>query len=249
MKKFKFLCCILVIAFVATACSGNKDTKSDEALPRAVTTKEAQLLSHVLYENNLIKNATFSITSGGTNQGSFRARGKVEWDSNTVALDVSLDSSQEVDIRSITTAETVFETYVNFAEELRAAGMEERTWVKRNFDATTYGIDALALFVIKLATTAPDNPVLIKQNGAQFLGTETVAGQEALKLTTAGSITYYINEEGELLKVVAPVKGFGNDISIVFSDRGNTTIEIPVDSDVYAQSEVASFFAVTRPPF
>jgi hypothetical protein len=216
---------------------------------REVTSEEAQLLSRVLYENFLDKNASFVATSGSFTEGGFLANGDVDWVGNAVSLQVSLRSPSEADISSITTGETVYENYIGFADEQLAAGMSPRPWVQRSFDASTYGIDALALFIVKLAAAAPDNPLLIKQNGAQYVGTETVDGEETIKLKNAGSITYFVGEAGQLLKVTAPVKGFANEITVLFNERGNSTIEVPVEGEYYTEEEVSSFYTTTRPSF
>ncbi len=142
----------------------------------------------------------------------------------------------------------VFENYLGLAEEELAANMQPRPWVTRPFDATKYGIDALSLFVAKLAAPTADNPLLIKQNGAQYLGTEKISGVETSKFKN-GSLTYFVTDKGELVKVTAPVKGFKNEISVVFSERGNTTVEVPPEADTYPIEEVSSFYSTARPAF
>ncbi len=235
---------IVAITFLSACTTSSKDeepTTTSDSVPRTVNNEEAQLLSRVLYENHLAKNASFVARSGDLSTEGFIAQGKVDWESKTVSMQVSLADPSIVDLTSVSTEVNVLENYLGLDPAI--------PWVRRSLDPQTFGIDALSLFVIKLASESADNPLLIRQDGAQFLGVETTSGVDTLMLKSPGGITFYVTVEGELKKVKAQIKGFANDVSFLLSAFSQTQIEVPSDEDIVELDDVRTFYLANRPKF
>lgn len=245
---YLLLCCTILIC--AVSCSSKKETETTTtSLPREVTNKEAQLLSSVLSNNAEDKNASFSIISGSSGSGGFSSKGKVDWANSAVENNISLLDPEQVDLTTVAVEDGVFEKFAGLENAMSNANLEPREWVFRGFDPSVYGTDALSQFIIKLASPAPDNPILLKQNGAKFLGTQKIEGQLTYMFQNTESVTYFLTKEGELKKVTARIKGFPNAIEIIFSERGKTNLEVPSTDDSYSLDRVSSFYSGSRPPF
>ncbi len=235
---------------VLAACgTSDKQSKDAQSLPRIVTSEEAQIFSRALSNNTQDKNASFEITSGILGSNGFVARGKVDWSTSVVEMQVSLFERGQVEIQTITTAEAVFESFLGMDSLASQAGLEPKGWIARQFDPTKYGIDVLSQFMMKLAAPAPENPILLKQDGAKFLGSEKTNGVELLKFQNTPNITYFLDKNGVMNKVNANVKGFPNSIEIVFSNRKNTEIDVPNVGDAHSLDDVISFYPEKRPAF
>lgn len=204
MRKHPFIFCAVVVVLVMSAC-GKSDSDTKVSPTTKITTAQAQQLAQVLTRNYDAKNATFVATAGSFSTQGFVTQGKVDWTGNVVALDVSLHEANTVDISSVTTTDGVNENFIGLADAELEAKMEPRIWVFRPFAPTQYGIDALAQFVEKLGSPTPDNPVLIKQGGAQYLGTAKVGTVTTSKFSNAG-LTYYISKNGLLIQIDAHIK-------------------------------------------
>lgn len=242
--------CIILSACDDTGTSNNtKKADPNNVYPRDVNNKEASLLAQTLFKNNQSGNANFTIKSGGFNSGGFIGEGIVDWKNQIVAIKVSLTNQDQIDIGAITNSTGVFESVLDLNVELTRAGKGSYDWIKRNFDASKFGIDALSQFILKLGATAPDNPLLLKQNGAQILGVENVNGIKSFKLQNTEAVTYYVAEDETLLRVEADIKGFRNTVSIDLSGQTQASIEVPAESDAIAIDKVSELYTKLRPNF
>lgn len=255
IRKLIVLIVLVCVCFICFACddtgTSNKTTKADpnNVYPRAVNNKESSLLSQTLFHNNQIANANFTIKSGVLGSGGFVGEGKVDWKNQIVAIKVYLHTEDQIDIGAITNSDGVFESVLDLNAELTAAGKGSYNWIKRNFDASKYGIDALSQFILKLGATAPDNPLLIKQNGAQILGVENVNGVKTFKMQNTDAVTYYVAEDDTLMRVEADIKGFKGAATIDLSGQTQAIVDLPAESDAISIDKVSELYTKLRPNF
>ena len=247
----KFPILLLLVLFSVLGCSSDSSNESDSKnkVPRGVTAEEAQLFSTALYNNAVDKNATFQMASGVLGSNGFRVQGKVDWINSIVEINVSLFVENQIDMSNISSSEQVFESFLGMTSLTRQAGLQDKYWIAREFNPDSYATDVLTQFVAKLASQTPDNPLLLKQNGAKFLGEEKVEGVETKKFQNTPNLTYFLTKDGELKKVNARIGGFPNEINITFSDRGSTSIDVPRNEDAFTIDEVKSFYPEKRPAF
>ena len=250
-NKKLFRNCILIVIFVAlfTSACGSNDSKKEKSLPREVTSKEAQIFSQILTNNKELKNAKFFIAPTGGKGSDFTAEGKVDWENSRSSMQVTLKSLGEPDLSAISTTEIVYENYKGLDDIERAQNLEPRKWATRIISKGLYGIDAVSQFVISLTSDTPENPLLLKQDGAQFLGTQKSEGQDVFLFKKKdGDIVYYVNKDGILLGVKVKLEGFTQPMIIRFSDHGNGSVGLPEEKDVYSTDIIEGYF-VNRPKF
>ena len=102
---------------------------------------------------------------------------------------------------------------------------------------------------MKLGATSPDNPILIKQNGATILGIENVNGVKTYKMVNDGSITYYVDEQGALLRVEADIKGFKGVTTIDFLSHQKSEVDVPAEKDSISIEKISQLYSTIRPNF
>lgn len=122
------------------------------------------------------------------------------------------------------------------------------TWQQRPIDPTSSSLDAVFLLLLSLASPQPDNPQLLRQTDAAYLGTEIVAGRTAQVFagptsdTASGEpaatssepaaaeqsprLTYWVAADGTLLRLRALV---GNQtVTVDFAAAPTTpTVYLP----------------------
>jgi hypothetical protein len=252
-KKLLLIVLIIVLSLVATSCDSTQTTTSkkdpNDIYPRAVNNKEAALLARTLFNNTELGNATFTLKCGTLGTGGFLGEGLVDWKSSVVAIRVALMSADQINISSIATNDGVFESVLNLNDTLTNAGYGSFNWVKRVFDPSQYGIDSLSQFILKLGATSPDNPILIKQNGATILGVEIINNIKTYKMRNSGTVTYYVGDDDTLVRLEANIKGFSCPLLVDFVNQGATTIDVPDDVEAISLDEVSDLYKSIRPSF
>ena len=253
-KQISFTFIIMIILVFISSCDStektdNKNANDGDSYPRIVNSKEASLLARTLYHNTELGNGAYKIQNGTLGSGGFLGSGFVDWKSLNVAIRISLVNEQRIDISSITTSNEVFESVFNLNSELTKAGYDPFDWVARKFDPNIYGIDSISQFILKLGATSPDNPILIKQNGATILGIENVNGVKTYKMVNDGSITYYVDEQGALLRVEADIKGFKGVTTIDFLSHQKSEVDVPAEKDSISIEKISQLYSTIRPNF
>lgn len=109
-------------------------------------------------------------------------------------------------------------------------------WSVRALDPSTSGLDTGLALLLDLASDRPENPLLLQQNGARWLGSQVDAGvrvdvmsgptavtsASASTTPSAGSnLTYYVDRDGYLTMLRARLPGIGSDLVVTFP-RGKT---------------------------
>jgi len=122
---------------------------------------------------------------------------------------------------------------------------EDGAWQQRPIDPSTSALDAVFLLLLSVASPDPDNPQLLAQTDAAYLGTEIVGGQTATVFTgptsdaasdsatttssvppstdASSRITYWVAPDGRLLRLRAAV---GNQtVTVDFAAAPTTATE------------------------
>lgn len=252
MKKILFiLVAVFVLAFTFGCSRSDKSTSSKTTtVNQEVTNKQAKLLANALYKNHQYKGAIFTTRSGSTDSG-FISSGQVGWGNDEAAFvdNQVVISNTNPDLQAIYTSNGVYERLINIDTTNAQEVKFNEKYVLRNFDPNKYGIDALNQFISKLAASSPDNPVLIKQNGARYLGEEKVGNKQTSKFKISDNITYFIAGNGDLVKVIANVKGFENPVEVEFVDFKEASFVPPTSDRIINFDDIADEYLQVRPPF
>lgn len=241
---------IAVIGVLCITCTGVVSCSSNDkpTAVRTVTSRQAQAFAQAAKNNYDDKNAHFVVTSASAKTQTFTAQGSVDWVNKFVSQDVRLNGEKNNGVIAVTTPDTVFEKYEGLAEKEQAAGLTPRTWVTRVKNSEAYGMDKIAEIVSGVASSTQDNPVLVKQDGAHFLGTKKIGGKVANAFRTkGGSITYYVTDDGVMVGLETQPNGFTQPITITFDRRGASPVTEPSADDAYILSQVSSFYLASRP--
>lgn len=246
-KKFATTTSIfLIVVSLLASCTSNTSEKS---AVREVTSSEAQIFSQILKNNYDFKNASFTITSAEGKKSNFTANGVVDWENERSAIEVSLTNQIDPDISAISTTELVYEKYIGLEKAETEVGIPSKEWVSREVNTRLYGVDSISQFVISLSATNAENPILLKQDGAQLVGTQESKGKTIyLFKKKNGTITYYSTEDSLLIAVSAKLEGFTGPVLISFSNFGNSSVTIPDAKDVNDSAYFPTYFN-SRPKF
>lgn len=236
----------LVVLLVLISCSSSS---GDEKLPREVNSEESSVFSRILVVNKEQKNARFTISPAKEIKTNFEANGYVDLENRLASIDVELKDSNS-SIQAISKDLTVFEKYSGLSDLMVTAQLTPRTWVERPIDKKTFGVDSIMQFVMSLTADFADNPILLKQDGAQFLGTQEFKGEQInLFKKSEGDIIYYVTNESLLVATSLKLEGFTDSILISFSDHRSKPLEAPSKDDIYQIENVSSFYITNRPNF
>jgi hypothetical protein len=113
-------------------------------------------------------------------------------------------------------------------------------WTTRPLDPSASRLDAALAIVLDLSADRPENPLLLRQNGAAYLRTETLRGHtvdvfrgpsvrsESPSSGTPSRLTYFVDRSAILHRVVVDLAGGGGPLTIDLLDgRGGKIILIP----------------------
>ncbi|MFN8016319.1 MAG: hypothetical protein U0R17_06915 [Acidimicrobiia bacterium] len=244
-KKVSFIFLIIVL-ITLFGCS----TQKSEKLPRNVNSKQAQIFSQIL-RNNLSRETTkFQVTALSTKGANFASEGYVNWKNGLVSNSVSLNGSGRADLNAISNKDLVYENYFGLDTLMKKNNLTPKKWVSRTIDKSIYGIDSISQFILSLVSTTAENPLLLKQDGAQYLGQRKINGDvTSMFRKKGGDIVYYTKNDSTLLGVRVTLKGFTTPMLITFSSSANITIEVPNENDVYSIDDVSKFYFQNRPKF
>jgi hypothetical protein len=242
----KILAALLVTCLLIVSCSSDEPKEKAESTSRTPTSQEAQIFSRALVVNYERQASSFRVTSTDAAQ-SITAAGTVEWNTTRVGLEYFDTATGTAPITSVRNNADVFETFDDLGPALVANGFEEKEWVKRSSLPKSFRNDAIAEFVLELASATPENPLLIRQDGTKVVGESTVNDEEVLIFERSGSVQYFVAEDSTLLKVKVRLEGFDEPVEITFSRVPPPAIVVPSDSEAYPLNEVENIYLAFRP--
>jgi hypothetical protein len=254
------------VALVAAGCSGDDagttatttvavgsapagaDSSAPEGTgpPQALSVEQAEVLATMRLANYRAGAASFA-TSVSDRADTVELHGVVDWQQHTGSAVFRTAGRTDANSRGLMQR--------NYERVVAHAGgdtdgpppppPDDGTWQQRPIDPTTSSLDAVFLLLLSLASPQPDNPQLLRQTDAAYLGTEIVAGRTAQVFTgptsdaAAGDaaetsspaaavgpsprLTYWVASDGTLLRLRALV---GNQtVNVDFSAAPATPTE------------------------
>lgn len=212
----------------APTAAGGDTAPSGTTAPQPLTLPQAQVLASMRAANHRLGQATFQ--TAVNDQGTVVSlRGVVDWQRHvgsavytTVAgrTDPSADGLMQWNFEKVSAHPG------GAVDGPPPAPQADGAWVQRAIDPTRSPIDTLFLLLLSVASQQPDNPQLLQQSDAAYLGTEIVAGRTASVFagptsdaavdpasppTTGGSagsgLTYWVADDGALVRLRANLGG------------------------------------------
>lgn len=106
-------------------------------------------------------------------------------------------------------------------------------WLVQGLDPDRSGLDVALALLLNLADDRPENPLLLLQNGAQWVGEDNLDGVRVDRFTGPGGdyrpsdrLTYLIDDLGRLHRLVAKVVADPDPVVINLSPEPGTKIKL-----------------------
>lgn len=200
MKRIFAALLALVVIMSAGACSQEPEG------PRELTSEEAERLAVIRFNNYDRHYVPFEMQLTSDGVTAF-IKGRIDFQDH-LAYAASVTSGEQPGYALLqwTLQElAVVETQSDQLPEPAPEG----DWTVRPIDPKASGIDTALTMLPNLAGDRPENPLLLRQNGAQWIGKDTIDGVEVDKMTGPGAdnkpsdqITYFVDAKGRLLRVL-----------------------------------------------
>ena len=181
MRTRTWLAAVAVVVLGAAGCGGGGGSGADEPAPsapdpRPVTASEAQLLATTLFRNYDAGSRAVEATIP-VNAQTVHLRGWVDYRTHTgYALATGADFAPQLlrwNLRQIGLAPV--DTQATGTPPLP---MPRVRWQTRSMDTSTSVLDMVLVVVAGLAKDRPENPLLLTQGGAMWLGDDELDGEE-----------------------------------------------------------------------
>jgi len=135
------------------------------------------------------------------------------------------------------------------AQELAAHGHPGQTWVARAPDPTHRPIDKVIQILVALASPTRNNPLLVQESDARYLGMATRDGVATAVYRYNTAITYEVGVgDGILRRFTASVQGFSGPVTVDVTAPGVQALPPPPADRVLIVSRSTSPSTLTNPP-
>lgn len=199
---------VVTIAVGPAGCGEDEPTAAPKsAAPRALTAEEADQLAITRFNNY--------------DRGTAPFRLQVEDGGSTYVLEGRVDFRGHVGFAAVEVNGTAAPAWLQWTfkekavHDASAATLPEAPptggW-QLGVMTEKSALDVALALLLNLAADRPENPMLLRQNGAEWHGSEEIDGVELDKFTGPGSdsrpsdrITYYVDDDGRLHRVLARV--------------------------------------------
>ena len=126
---------------------------------------------------------------------------------------------------------------------MAAQGRPGVTWVSRPLDPTTAPLDGVLSLFFALSSDRPDNPQLLTQAGARYLGRRTYDGASLDGYRYGANTTYWVGPaDGLLRRVEARFRSFSDPVIVHLSDLGPRRPAQPQKSEVVDASTIPDLY-------
>lgn len=228
------------------ATASESSAPAGTSAPQSLTAEQAELLATMRVANYRAVEATF-VTSVTEQAATLELHGVVNWQQHTGSAVFRTTDRSEAGGRGL--------MQWNFEKVAAHPGGDvdgppppppaDGTWQQRPIDPSKSALDAVLLLLLSVASPDPDNPQLLRQTDAAYLGTEIVDGRTATVFTgpttdaatgaapatstappsadASPRLTYWVAADGALVRLRAVV---GNqNVTVGFSPAPTTPTE------------------------
>lgn len=204
-----------------------------EAEPREVTTDEAERLSLVRMNNYDQQSSGFTMSMGSDGKKMW-FEGRVDFREHLGYANVLIDGQPSTYALLQWNFATVAAADAQ-SQQLPEQPPERAPWQPRKLEPNSSAFDTGLALVLNLAADRPENPVLLRQNGAQWHGKAKV-GEEEVDVfsgpgednTVSDNLLYFVDDDSQLRKVVADLPRTEEDAVITLTDTDIDSIETPL---------------------
>jgi hypothetical protein len=234
---------------VLVGCGGSDQTDTTTSTTRAsgsaLSERDAEQLSRVLFENYQAGGAPVQIDADYSSELSVSLDGEVDWANHQGAFTVTstfADGRPQESVDVIFTQDAVYTSPTpQEATLLAQRGFPGVQWIKRSPEIDSRPLDQVIELTVSLASTRPDNPQLVLQGDMEFDRQEQVEGRAANVFTSPKDGTYWIDEDsGRLVRFQGTLPGFAGPVVIDIDSARPTAVTLPAPATVVDASALAN---------
>lgn len=241
-SPLRLLSVFLVLA-LATACSGN-----EPALPRPLDVDEASRLAGTMHLNHLAGRARFDVnTVDGPGGSALRLTGTIDWTTSTGVAAVSSAAAGSTLVAVAWQGNAVLERRPVHDEMLAGLGVVSPPWLARRIDPGRR-IDQVISVVAGLATTQPENAILLQQKeGTAFLRSDTLRDIDVDVMRYGSRSIFWVDHEtGQLVRFEGNTESGSQPVIVDFFPATGESPRLPSGGqvvDTSARPELASLLS------
>lgn len=223
----------LFVGFLA-GCSPSD--QFGEAETRSVSTEEAERLAVARFNN--YDQGTLNFTASLTEaESSMWIEGRIDLQEHVGYGNLMIDEEAP----SFALLQWNYETVTAVgagSQELPAQPPDNQEWQARSIDTEASSLDLTLLLLLGSGSDRPENPVLLRQNGAQWWGKDEVNGTAVDVFSGPGedgapsdALLYFVDTEGVLHRMVIKPPSGGQNIVLEFDASEAEKIETTLVSE------------------
>jgi hypothetical protein len=239
---------LLVGTLLLTACGGHHQaapsTTAQSSGTGNLNQSQALELASVLYDDYRAGGALVSVNVPYQTGTQVTIDGQVDFQHHEGHLTVTtVVAGQGTSVENVDyTINQVFEQGGPVvSSELARYGHPGQSWVARQADPANRPLDKIIEILVSLASPSRDNPLLIQESHARYLGQVDVDGVETDSFQYDPAITYFVDPaNGVLRQFVASVQGFAGPVTVEVADPGPRSLPPPPAGEVLHLSEASS---------
>lgn len=215
---------LALVVLVAGACSKGDEATSPNASGTTVpvatklTQEQAAELSQVLFKNFDAGGATVDVVVPYNGTATFTIHAEVDFKESKGrgTLDTTFTDGRPPEHQQLA-----------WTAKQAAITDSDGQWQQRLLDPKRYPIDQVLALVNGLASQTRDNPALLRQGPSQFLRSETVGTTPVDVYQYGEHTTWFVNDNGVLVRLTAEIPSFGGPVSIDLQNPGTRSVDLP----------------------
>lgn len=214
---------------VAVGCSGDEDS-----LPRPLGVDEASRLAGTMHLNHLDGTARFDVhTVDGPGGSALRLTGTIDWTNSAGVAAVSSAAAGSTLVAVAWKGNAVLERRPAHDVLLEGLGVSSPPWLARPIDPGRR-IDQVISVVAGLATTQPENAILLQQKeGTAFLRSDTLRDTKVDVMRYGSRSIFWVdNTTGRLVRFEGNTDSGSQPVIVDFFPAGGSSPALPSAAQV-----------------
>ena len=227
-RPIRFIPVVLAL-IVAVGCSGNEDS-----LPRPLGVDEASRLAGTMHLNHLDGTARFDVnTVDGPGGSALRLTGTIDWTNSTGVAAVSSAAAGSTLVAVAWKGNAVLERRPARDVLLEGLGVSSPPWLARPIDPGRR-IDQVISVVAGLATTQPENAILLQQKeGTAYLRSDTLRDIEVDVMRYGSRSIFWVdNTTGRLVRFEGNTDSGNQPVIVDFFPAAGASPALPSAAQV-----------------
>lgn len=240
---------LLVSALVGCGSDGASSTAPTSTAGSSpsgepLTGAQANTMAQLFFRNHSSGGAEFTIELPSRGQVVATLEGEVDWVGHVAKGTYAATDGTASASPYVWNPEIVLDGGIEGLEPaLAAEGNPGKTWVSRPLDPTRFPLDGVMALVHAIASDRPENPQLIAQGDAAYLGREVVDGVALDRFRFGTNNTYLVGVEDGLIHLIeARFRSFSDPVIVRITARGPRSVSSPQKEAVVDAGSIPALY-------